>query len=286
MSENRHGPRRRRASCSVQWSRLWLGFYTIPLDARDGCATDSWAVFRRSSRDVPIAESAPALSPHPPYRVCRHRGNVTTSVVRLSLVASDGPDRHYVSRQIELSCFGRTGRFRFFVPPTPHGIRLLRENCAIHRIRDHSQDKNRSPNHRGRARSGGGGPRRRTRGTTAPHAARAPATDETGPETRANTTPAASRQTTDLTRTAHDSRATPRTVRPVPGRVRHGRRPTGGTSRRDFCSETAAPAAPFTNRDPPSRAPRARARDGPLTQQPASTSHREQEHQSPHHVLE
>jgi len=45
---------------------------------------------------------------------------------------------------------------------------------------------------RGRGRTGD---RARTRGPTAPHAARAPATDETGPETRANTTPAASRQT-------------------------------------------------------------------------------------------
>lgn len=103
--------------------------------------------------------------------------------------------RGNVSRQIELSCFGRTGRFRFFVPPTPHGIRLLRENCAIHRIRDHSQDKTQVlPITAGAERRGrtARGPEGRA---TAPHAARAPATDETGPETRANTTPAASRQT-------------------------------------------------------------------------------------------
>lgn len=274
MSENRHGPRRRRAACSVQWSRLWLGFYTVPLDARDGCATDSWAVFRRSSRDVPIAESAPALSPHPPYRVCRHRGVTSaTSVVRLSS-SSDGPgpvgsasSRH--RHHTVFGCCGKIALFTVFVTTVK-----TKTGSGYHPAGER----------RGRA------DRARTRGPTVPHAARAPATDETGPETRANTTPAASRQTTDLTRTAHDSRATPRAraraVRPVPGRVRHGRRPTGGTSRRDFCSETAAPPAPFTNRDPPSRAPRARARDGPLTQQPASTSHREQEHQSPHHVLE
>ena len=184
MSENRHVPRRRRAACSVQWSRLWLGFYTVPLDARDGCATDSWAVFRRSSRDVPIAESAPALSPHPPYRLCRHRGkgNVTstTSVVRLSLVASDGPvgsasscHRHHTV----VGCCGKTALFTDTV------------------FADHSQDKTQVlPITAGAERRGrtARGPEGRA---TAPHAARAPATDETGPETRANTTPAASRQT-------------------------------------------------------------------------------------------
>lgn len=259
MSENRHGPRRRRAACS--------GWASIPYrSTRATAARRRRTPGRFSGAALVMYQSlSPPLHCRLTHRIAYvHRGNV--SGVRLSFeVRCDSGFRGIL----------HSPHF-FFVPPTPHGIRLLRENCAIHRIRDHSHDKNRIRNHRGRA---AGGPRAATRGPTRHGPTRAP---DPGPETRANTTPAASRQTTDLTRTAHDSRVTPRTVRPVPGRVRHGRRPTGGTSR----LYRAAPAAPFTNRDPPSRAPRARARDGPLTQQPASTSHREQEHQSPHHVLE
>jgi hypothetical protein len=95
---------------------------------------------------------------------------------------------------------------RFFVPLTPHGIRLLRENCAIHRIRDHSHDKNRIPIARWRTARGPEG----RHGPTRPGHGR----DRTGDPREHH----ASRFTPDqwdLTRTAHDSRATPRTVRPV-----------------------------------------------------------------------
>ena len=172
MSENRHVPRRRRAACSVQWSRLWLGFYTVPLDARDGCVTDSCAVFRRRSREVPIAESAPALSPHPPYRICRHSGgNVTTSVVRLSLVASDGPvgsasscHRHHTV----FGCCGKTALFTVFVTTV--------------------KTKHRSSQSPAGAWSGGGGPRADPRAAPRPHTPRAPR-PRTRPDRRPARTP-------------------------------------------------------------------------------------------------
>jgi hypothetical protein len=177
MSENRHVPRRRRAACSVQWSRLWLGFYTVPLDARDGCATDSWAVFRRSSRDVPIAESAPALSPHPPYRVCRHRGgNVTTSVVRLSLVASDGPVGSTSSCHRHHTVFGCCGKIALFT--------VFVTTVKTKRIKKEKHNRSsQSP----RA-SGGGGPRADRRGPPRPHTPRAPR-PRTRPDRRPARTP-------------------------------------------------------------------------------------------------
>ena len=124
-----------------------------------------------------------------------------------------------VSRQIELSCFGRTGRFRFFVPPTPHGSRLLRENCAIHRhrIRDRQSRQNTGPPNHLRGRGAAGADRARTRGPRHGPTRRARpghGRDRTGDPREHH----ASRFTPDqwdLTLTAHDSRATPRTVRPV-----------------------------------------------------------------------